>query len=44
MLQALIQDLRLTVRQLSKQPGFTLTAILVLALGHRRKYRDLQPS
>ncbi|MBV8866390.1 MAG: ABC transporter permease, partial [Acidobacteriaceae bacterium] len=33
MFQILIQDLRFTVRQLSKRPGFTLTAILVLALG-----------
>ncbi len=33
MLQTLIQDLRFTIRQLWKRPGFTLTAILVLALG-----------
>ncbi|MBV8811135.1 MAG: hypothetical protein JO033_20905, partial [Acidobacteriaceae bacterium] len=27
------QDLRFAIRQFSRQPGFTLTAILVLALG-----------
>ncbi|MDQ2840976.1 MAG: ABC transporter permease [Acidobacteriota bacterium] len=33
MLQSLAQDVRFAVRQLSKRPGFTFTAILVLALG-----------
>ncbi len=33
MLQTLTQDLRFTIRQLSKRPSFTVTAVLVLALG-----------
>ena len=32
-LDFLIQDLRFTLRQLKKNPGFTATAILMLALG-----------
>jgi predicted permease len=32
-MQSLISDLRYTVRELRKRPGFTLTAILSLALG-----------
>ena len=32
-LESLLQDLRFAIRQLAKNPGFTFTAILVLALG-----------
>ena len=33
MLESLARDLRFSLRQLRQSPGFTLTAILVLALG-----------
>ncbi|MGA8025526.1 MAG: ABC transporter permease [Bryobacteraceae bacterium] len=33
MLSTFLQDLRFAIRQFSRRPGFTLTAILVLALG-----------
>ena len=32
-MHTLIQDLRYSVRQLARSPGFTLTAVISLALG-----------
>ncbi len=41
-LQRLGQDIRYGWRTLCKNPLFTAMAVLSLALGHRREYRDLQ--
>ena len=40
-LESVVQDLRFTLRQLRKNPAFTVTATAMVALGHRRKRGDL---
>jgi hypothetical protein len=44
-MHTVLQDVRYSARQLIKNPGFTLTAVISLALGiwsaHRGIYRDL---
>ena len=41
-MQALLQDFRYTFRQLVKNPGFALTALLSPGIGNWRNHRRLQ--
>lgn len=42
-LHAVSSDCRFGLRQLRKNPGFTLTVVLTLALSVRREHRDFLP-
>ena len=42
LMQTILEDLRYAVRSLIAKPGFTVVAVLMLALGHRRQRHDFQ--
>ena len=41
-MKTVFQDIRFAIRQLIKMPGFTLTAVVCLALGNRGHHGSVQ--
>ena len=41
LLEGIVRDLRLSCRNLAKNPGFTIVVIVTLALGNRSEYGGL---